>query len=302
LALNILTILLCFYPGSFELYDDVDPGNLALYAGAKINNYTTEDALKTTFTCTLPPRIHGKQRRLTLSTTEVNCTKYFITINLLLAGDINTNPGPNYKFPCLVCQKPVKKNQKGIQCDECAVWTHTKCILMPDDEYQDHAEAGDLRSWFCWRCSIPQLTDSFFDKPEDTLSELSEAIDSDYSVYGNNDRSPDISDNNFSVLGNNETDSTVNTDIFTELREMRGKHRKNILLAHLNINSYRYKHIALEELLYDKVVDILIIGETKLDDSFPDRQFHVTDYKNVQGGSEPQRRRTFVLRQVRYPL
>ena len=32
---------------------------------------------------------------------------------LLLGGDIQLNPGPNWKFPCGSCNKPVKKNQKG---------------------------------------------------------------------------------------------------------------------------------------------------------------------------------------------
>lgn len=44
--------------------------------------------------------------------------KYLLTV-LLLDGDIHLNPGPNWKYPCGTCNKPVKRNQKGTQCDHC---------------------------------------------------------------------------------------------------------------------------------------------------------------------------------------
>jgi Zn finger protein HypA/HybF involved in hydrogenase expression len=37
---------------------------------------------------------------------------------LLLSGDISTNPGP-IKYPCGKCSKPVKRNQRGIYCEDC---------------------------------------------------------------------------------------------------------------------------------------------------------------------------------------
>ena len=45
---------------------------------------------------------------------------------ILLAGDVEANPGP-VKFPCTVCQKPVKTNQRGVGCDVCDLWTHVNC-------------------------------------------------------------------------------------------------------------------------------------------------------------------------------
>ena len=49
-------------------------------------------------------------------------------------------------------------------------------------------------------------------------------------------------------------------------------------MAHLNINSIRNK---IEDLnfLVAKNVDILVISETKLDESFPTRQFLIDDVK-----------------------
>ena len=68
------------------------------------------------------------------------------------------------------------------------------------------------------------------------------------------------------------------------------KHRKNVIFSHININSFRYKYIALQVILYEKYVDILIVGETKLDKSFPDAQFKAKGYtmyrkdRNSNGG------------------
>ena len=50
-------------------------------------------------------------------------------------------------------------------------------------------------------------------------------------------------------------------------------------MAHLNINSIRNKHIELFTLI-DSNIDVLVIGETKLDSSFPNSQFEVDEYKS----------------------
>ena len=50
---------------------------------------------------------------------------------LLVIGGIEPNPGPvtrNWKYPCGTCQKPVKNNQRGLQCDSCGLWSHLNCL------------------------------------------------------------------------------------------------------------------------------------------------------------------------------
>ena len=66
---------------------------------------------------------------------------------LLLAGDISLNPGPQWKFPCSLCSNPVKRNQHGIQCDNCDGWFHTRCCAMGDDTYQTLAASSCM--WIC---------------------------------------------------------------------------------------------------------------------------------------------------------
>ena len=51
------------------------------------------------------------------------------------------------------------------------------------------------------------------------------------------------------------------------------------MAAHLNINSLRYKFDEIKEVLTDNIVDLLIISETKLDESFNDNLFSVDGYK-----------------------
>ena len=62
------------------------------------------------------------------------------------------------------------------------------------------------------------------------------------------------------------------------LNEMRMKYVNNVLIGHLNINSLANKFDALSEIVKDKL-DILVISETKLDDSFPENQFLIEGFK-----------------------
>ena len=64
----------------------------------------------------------------------------------------------------------------------------------------------------------------------------------------------------------------------TLLRGIRIENVENIVIGHLNINSLRNKFQALVDLVLGNL-DILVIGETKLDHTFPDEQFRIKGYK-----------------------
>ena len=53
---------------------------------------------------------------------------------------------------------------------------------------------------------------------------------------------------------------------------------ENIIIAHLNINSLRNKFDALVHIINGNV-DILVIVETKLDQTFPENQFRINGFK-----------------------
>ena len=60
---------------------------------------------------------------------------------------------------------------------------------------------------------------------------------------------------------------------------IRTKNPNRIVLAHLNINSLRNKF----DILTDQVsgnIDVMVISETKLDDSFPESQFKIPQYSS----------------------
>lgn len=90
--------------------------------------------------------------------TNVNYTTVICIILLLLSGDVSLNPGP-VKFPCGTCEKGVRRNQRAIQCDDCNLWFHLKCIDLLLTEYELLGNSTD--SWFCKKCYLPDFSDSF---------------------------------------------------------------------------------------------------------------------------------------------
>ena len=82
----------------------------------------------------------------------------FIIFSLLLAsGDIETNPGPIYRYPCSICGKPVMINQQGIACDRCEMWTHAKCCGVSKLEYDYLSTLDDSLPWFFPTCLLSEL-------------------------------------------------------------------------------------------------------------------------------------------------
>ena len=92
---------------------------------------------------------------------------------LILCGDISSNPGPNWKYPCGVCLKPVKINQKGLLCDSCESWYHARCCSINDDLYNDLANSSC--SWICCVCGSPNFSSSL-------LSNFEISIDNSFSL------------------------------------------------------------------------------------------------------------------------
>ena len=82
---------------------------------------------------------------------------------------------------------------------------------------------------------------------------------------------------------NESTSSTIDDEvslrnILEELISTQKKHPKHFIVAHINTNSVRYKFSSIQELLIDKMVDLLFIAESKIDASFTDSQFTTNGY------------------------
>jgi len=86
-----------------------------------------------------------------LYTVDSKCSLIFL--HCLLAtqtSDIETNPGPNQKYPCGTCQKDVTWNDKGILRDACSTWYHCDCQGLGDTTYDFLSNTNF--SWFCISC------------------------------------------------------------------------------------------------------------------------------------------------------
>ena len=75
---------------------------------------------------------------------------------------------------------------------------------------------------------------------------------------------------------NNATDN-ANYDLSKKLSDYRTNHVGKLIFATLNINSLRNKFDELKMVISGKI-DVLVITETKLDDSFPTSQFFIDGY------------------------
>ena len=94
-----------------------------------------------------------------------------------------------------------------------------------------------------------------------------------------------------SNLGLSSSSNDCNESLRSILKSLRSNHPQKIIIGHININSIRYKFDILKPMLTE-VLDILMISETKLDDSFPEAQFYIEGFRapfrldrNKHGGS-----------------
>ena len=69
-------------------------------------------------------------------------------------------------------------------------------------------------------------------------------------------------------------------DAIQSIKSFKLKYTKNLIISHYNINSIRNKFIEIAPLLTDGCIDIFGITETKLDDSFPNEQFKIPNFKH----------------------
>ena len=81
---------------------------------------------------------------------------------------------PNWKYPCIACSKPVKCNQKGLECNACKKWVHFKCTDLADDQY-NLLEVNEDIPFYCLICSPrPHYADVILDNINSINTVLSE--------------------------------------------------------------------------------------------------------------------------------
>lgn len=102
-------------------------------------------------------RTHREQRRTAAILKRDHTPSLFLVLSLLLlSGNVEQNFGPHYKYPCGSCTKPVKSNQRGVQCDICDIWYHTRCMLMSPEVYEGLANTSAVS--ICPSCGVPNFS------------------------------------------------------------------------------------------------------------------------------------------------
>ena len=74
------------------------------------------------------------------------------TCNLILAGDIELNPGPGLHpktkaSKCNICDKAVGTNRKRVKCDVCHNLRHVSCLNISKHQ-QNNFKTRDLNVYF----------------------------------------------------------------------------------------------------------------------------------------------------------
>ena len=165
-----------------------------------------------------------------------------------------------YKYPCVCCKKPVKKNQKGLRCIVCTNWLHISCVGITPQVYDNLSTS--FENWHCPKCLFQEL-------PFSNVEQLpSKSLTTTTNPEFNNLPS-DINQGNLK---------------YEELN------CRGLKITQLNVNSLIRHLDELKSLLFYNNIDIFAMNETKIDNSVSDHEIAIENYvtirkdRNRQGG------------------
>ena len=153
------------------------------------------------------------------------------------------------KFPCGVCNRSVKCNQKGLLCITCHKWIHLTCTNVPVDLYDDRTEK--FINWECARCVMRYL-------PFHNIS-----INSSDEGYVNESIRSDLKD--------------CKELTFKQLSNMKG-----IKFIQLNVVSLLKNLDEIKLILYNNDIHICMLNETRLDTSIDNHEIDIPGYSVVR--------------------
>ena len=197
-----------------------------------------------------------------------------------------SNQSSAIKFPCGLCTREVKHNDKAIFCTSCLSWVHIKCNGITIDEYKfrmrrncENPELVESEEWVCLNCAIAERASIF---PLGYLSnhELNSFNVSDsmeianmipefeaisVALKSNNLASNDIDENLIDRI--NSKYYTI--DEFTKIKSV----KKSFNIFHSNVDDYECHSEGLGEILSKSSLnfDVVCLSETsqQLDHVFP---------------------------------
>ena len=119
-----------------------------------------------------------------------NSKNIHLLLKIILSNQVELNPGSinssnnDTKYPCYVCNESVLWTEKGVACDRCDQWFHTKCINMSTQTY---IGLDNSANWFCNKCESPDSLNSIYQSVHiDSISSKNSLLNStNFSENGN---------------------------------------------------------------------------------------------------------------------
>ena len=230
---------------------------------------------------------------------------------LMLSGDIEPNPGPlpcqnghrdaSY-FPCGYCDLGVSFKHRAVCCDNCSIWYHNSCIELCTEEYE-HLQHSNV-SWLCAKCHSHNLSNSLYHAYElettnyyDPLQDFNSSnmslpsIDSAFSPVKASSPTTRGSASQLagsrsfvSPLGTQSTNRPKSTSsVGSKSHENKSTEvpnkQDNWRTLVVNCNGVTNKKAELEHLTQYTDPDLLILTETKLDQTIKTSEFLPPNYR-----------------------
>ena len=191
---------------------------------------------------------------------------YLSLVIMLQAGDLHPNPGPYQpKFPCELCGKAARWNQRAVSCDECNGWYHVDCMSMSTVVYNVLANNSKVE-WICCQCGMPNFSSSLFSNSDLHLSNSFDCLSDNCS------NPPNTSAANQSDISSSSSElpsSPLATSSPTKLksRYKPKRPRKQLKVLVVNFQGLRDKTADLACCLEQHCPDIIVGTETNLNNS-----------------------------------
>lgn len=189
-------------------------------------------------------------------------SKTKVSLLLLIAGDINPNPGPEYKlkYPCKVCDKAARWGQECLECDNCKTWFHIQCLDMNQSIYNVLANHSSY-SWICCDCGMPNLHSSFFDIDSIKTKNSFDSLSNISSVNSNCVHSLPLNDNIGTPLRASSPSKDSKSAPMTQ--KLKAKDHK-LKIININCQSVRAKLASFLEIIDVEDPDIVVGTESWL--------------------------------------
>ena len=269
-AASLLQILVFFFITVVLIRERIGDDILGSYRATGVSKtfVAPEFVSNSTNHRTFKPRPKRFTSRRVLHTLK-GISSFSLERDLLLCGDVTTNPGPKGEksmpeYPCSECHRAVRNNQNAILCATCGNWSHVKCLNMSRLIFQYYLDQPDIE-WTCPACALPPLTDSFFE----------EVSEGDTPILAEECQGETIQ--NIVLEQSPHRDVTEGISDNDQLEFFR-KHHKDLLIAQLNINSIQNKFEELTEVIKKINAHIMFVSENTIDASYLNVQLKAPNY------------------------